>query len=248
MAQPPPEDSSDYDPEDDPDVRVAEADLNALFDELEEKMEDMDDAEKEATDDHMGQLAVEFEEQKEARRKAFLDLQKLTTLDRNQNVPLACTFSYQIWELMRNDSLNAHASYERELVELRLQYEGGELLERVADLDSDFSHDRNSSRRFHEFQADYIKHKGHPPPASKDEFRRLTKELAKRVIANASTLVTTYNNAGGEIAQLGFDPTLLWCDEAGQSTLPNFLIPLSKFKHWDAVIVIGDKKREPTIY
>ena len=248
LAQPPPEDSSDYDSEDDSELQAVEADLNTLFDEHEKMMEDMNDAEKEVTQNHLGQLAVSFVEQKEARRKAFLDLQKLSTLDRSQNVPLACTLSYHIWELMREDSLRAHANYERELAKLKSQYQGTELLRHVADLDSKFSHDRDRLRRFQDFQKDYRKHKGQLPQASKDEFRRFTEEMAKRVIANASILVTTANNAGGEVAELGFDPTLLWCDEAGQSTMPNFSVPLTVFKNWQAVIVMGDKQRESTIH
>ena len=248
LAQLPAEDSSDDDSEDDPLVRVAEEELNTLFDKLEEEMEDMDDAGKEATQIRIGELAESFVEQKEARRKAFLDLRKLSALDRSPNVPLACTLSYQIWELMREDSLNAHASYERELTELKHEYQGEELHEHIAAMDSKFSRDQNPSRRFQEFRENYVKHNGQLPQASKDEFKGLIREMAKRVIANVWVLVTTANNAGGEVADLGFDPTLLWCDEAGQLTLPKFFIPLTVFKNWQGVIIIGDKKREPTTY
>ena len=238
------EDTKD-DAEDDPFAHIGGTRLNLVY-RLYKIL--VNSAEKQAGEDQSQQLPVPSRKEHDARKEAFIDLQKRSTFDRKEGVPLACTLAYQVWELIMEDSFETHENYSRDLVELRGQIQGTEVTQSIKALEAEKQERRKRSKRFQELHDEYNKQGGKVPRRSKDELRRLTKELVERVIDNVWVLVTTADNAGGEFAHLGFDPTLLWCDDAGQWNLHNFFIPLTVFKNWQAVIIMGDKYQEPATH
>ena len=109
--------------------------------------------------------------------------------------------------------------------------------------------DRNQSGQFRKYREYYINQDGRIFGAAKRMFKQLTKEMAIRVISKVSILIITANNAGSELADLAFEPTLLICEDGGQANIANFYVPLTVFTKWLACLLFGDiAQLEPNSY
>ena len=83
-----------------------------------------------------------------------------------------------------------------------------------------------------------------PRPAKK-LFEKEWQNLAVRVIQDTDIMFTTCNNAGSELVPMGFRPSTIFVDEAGQLTMPAFANVLTSFERWLAVNIFGDPKQLP---
>ena len=193
------------------------------------------------------QMFDEFMEQNTARQEAFRLLQEKANQGGALNVPLATTLAYRIWELEMQDYIAATKEYDAEYQE-RIQ---GLNPMQIADMVSDMRSidDRNPSGRFKKYREFYLNQDGRGFGATKRMFKKLTREMARRVMSEVSILIITANNAGSDVAELGFEPTLLICEEGGQANIANFCVPLTIFTGWQACLVSGDMKQlQPPVF
>lgn len=73
--------------------------------------------------------------------------------------------------------------------------------------------------------------------------------MIERVLADTHILFTTASNCGGPLlsGHHSFVPTVIFCDEAGQISIPSLYVPLSIFVHWEGLFLFGDiQQLEPT--
>ena len=195
----------------------------------------------------LDQLYDDFMEQNTARQEAFRLLQEKASQGGSLKVPLATTLAYRIWELEMQDYIAAQHEYNAEYQERTQGLDPTAIADTVSDMRS--VEDRNPSGQFRKYRKFYINQDGRVFGATKRMFKQLTKEMAIRVISKVSILIITANNAGSELADLGFEPTLLICEEGGQANIANFCVPLTVFTKWLACLLFGDiKQLEPNNY
>ncbi|KAL8762229.1 MAG: hypothetical protein Q9184_001746 [Pyrenodesmia sp. 2 TL-2023] len=72
---------------------------------------------------------------------------------------------------------------------------------------------------------------------------RLREEIASRIIKEQDIILVTLNTAGGEIADIGFDASVIIVDEAGQASFASLFVPLQNARTWKAVLLFGDPRQ-----
>ena len=193
------------------------------------------------------QLFDELTEQNTAHEEAFRLLQEKANQSGKLNVPLATTLAYRIWEMEMQDHIAATKEYEAENRERTEGLNPMEIADAVSYIRS--IDDRNRSSQFTKFREFYINQDGRIFGDSKRISKQLTKEMAIRVMDKVSILIVTANNAGSELAELGFKPTLLICGEGEQVNIANFCVPLTTFRGWQACLILGDiKQLQPPVF
>ncbi|KAL8684659.1 MAG: hypothetical protein Q9224_006206 [Gallowayella concinna] len=76
------------------------------------------------------------------------------------------------------------------------------------------------------------------------DYTKLRMAVERRAIARADVIITTLDNASRlNMEEWGFKPTLIIFEEAGQTTLPAFMLALTLFTTWEAAIPFGDWKQ-----
>ena len=86
----------------------------------------------------------------------------------------------------------------------------------------------------------YIGKNGDVSKQDKLTFQTLRMPIVIRVMKETHVLFMTCNNAGSDMVQIGFSPSFINIDEAGQLTLAAFANVLTSFKGWEAVNIFGD--------
>ena len=161
-------------------------------------------------------------------------------------VPLATKLAYRIWEMEIQDHIAATKDYDAEYQERTQGLDPAAIADAVSDMRS--IEDRNRSGLFKKYREFYINQDGLIFGVTKRMFKRLTKEMVIRVMDKVSILIITANNAGSELAELGFKPTLLICEEGGRANIANFCVPLTTFTGWQACLISGNiKQLQPDI-
>ena len=179
--------------------------------------------------------------------EAFRLLQEKAYQRGKLNVPLATTLAYRIWEMEMQDHITATNEY-NSAYEARTK---GLDPTAMADVASSIPsiNDRDQSGPFKKYREFFINQDGRIFGASKRMFKQLTKEMVIRVMGKVSILIVIANNAGSELAELGFKPTLLICEEGGRANIANFSVPLTVFTGWQACLVLGDMKQlQPPVF
>ncbi|KAI4264567.1 MAG: hypothetical protein L6R42_000337, partial [Xanthoria sp. 1 TBL-2021] len=111
-------------------------------------------------------------------------------------------------------------------------------------------HDTNKSQRYLDFLRLFNQGGGRiKDKKSEREFFTLQRQQERRAIANADIIFVTLDTVGDlNLQEMGFNPTMIYLDEAGQASLPAFTVPLTKFSSWEACMLFGDwKQLQPTI-
>ncbi|KAL9023587.1 MAG: hypothetical protein Q9180_008177, partial [Flavoplaca navasiana] len=176
-----------------------------------------------------------FEEERE--RQQLLYDQVRTVADMNKQisaVPFAMTKGGHIRALMIRDRLEAEAA------------EAEEKSKTAPDQHEDIvsAEDRNVSGEYAKFYAEFADNGGVLSAAASDKFVELRGVMERRVFSECDMLFATLNNIGSDdFEALGFKPTLIIVDEAGQGSVAALAIPLTKFSTWEAVVVAGDHKQ-----
>ncbi|CAF9917831.1 MAG: DEAD-box type RNA helicase [Heterodermia speciosa] len=192
------------------------------------------------------QLFDELGRQNTAREEAFRLLREKADQGSKLNVPLATTLAYRIWEMEIQDHIADTKEYDAEYQERTQGLDPAAIVDAVSDVRS--IEDRNRSGQFKKDRESYINQDGQISGVAKRMFKRLTKEMAIRVMDKVSILIVTANNAGRELAELGFKPTLLICEEGGRANIANFCVPLTTFTGWQACLISGNiKQLQPDI-
>ncbi|KAL8794578.1 MAG: hypothetical protein Q9195_002913 [Heterodermia aff. obscurata] len=187
------------------------------------------------------ELYDEFMEQNKAREEAFRLLREKANQGGSLNVPLATTLAYRIWELEMQDHIAATKEYDAEYQARTQGLDPMAVTDAVSDMRS--VEERSQSGQFKKYREFYINQDGRIYGATKRMFKSLTKDMAMRVMKQVHILIMTANNAGSELAELGFEPTLLICEEGGQANIASFCVPLTVFSGWLACAIFGDKQQ-----
>ena len=131
---------------------------------------------------------------------------------KRSDVPVWMTLTYCIWDIMRRDFQTAQAQVN--------PLDQADILSSGMD-DPDFE-DRSASYR--EILKTYIWREGNTTRRQRSTFGNLCQSIINRVMEESDILLITCNNAGADVTKR-FNPTVIVCDEAGQSTMAPLAIP-----------------------
>ncbi|KAL8659587.1 MAG: hypothetical protein Q9202_007054 [Teloschistes flavicans] len=107
----------------------------------------------------------------------------------------------------------------------------------------------NPSAEYAKVHRDWVQEQDQVGSEMKKRFLLLREQMEDRVFAEIDCLFTTMNNSGSQDFEAhGFKPSIIIMDEVGQATLSTTMIPVSKFRSYEAVILAGDwRQLEPTV-
>lgn len=197
--------------------------------------------------DENDDLFNDFAAQTENNRDSFNLVRDKANQARPQNVPLATTLQYQIWELTMEDKLEAEASYNAEYEGLQAKYKNPAQLADHANMMISAA-DRSKSKRFLEYRELFKRRGGRIGRKDRDMWEVELMEMTRRALKKVDILLISANNAGSAFNELGFDPTIIFSEESSQSTLAQLAVPLTAFPNWQACFMYGDPKQlEPTV-
>ena len=163
---------------------------------------------------------------------------------KRSNVAAGMTLDYRIWETTQDDMRQAEVDYQEAAhgmteEEWRIRFQSGEISVRNFD----------KSRIYKESIRNYIDKAGKVTEAEKETLEAEYNIMVGRVLAQTDILFTTASNCGGALLADtdDFEPTVIFCDEAGQISVPSLCVPLTMFKKWEGVFLFGDiQQLEPT--
>lgn len=193
---------------------------------------------------------------------------------KRSNVAAAMTLPNRVGDLTQQDKYTAWAHYESELTayrrdkmdaaeieriiqrreyatEAEIQALGqdpldeAEIQARLRDGRIPSKEQRDKSLEYRQCVDEYTKKEGKVTRQAKLKFINLRKHVVIRVMQETHCLLASCNNAGSESVQLGFDPTFMTIDEAGQLTVAALANVLTSFKNWQATYTLGDPKQLP---
>lgn len=150
-----------------------------------------------------------------------------------------------MWEVTDEDQKKAEVEYQDAVKSLTneqatAQVASGELS--VAKFDK--------SRKYRECINNYISKKGFVTKAERTALEDETDALVSRVLSETVILFATASNCGGPLLESSrsFKPTAIFCDEAGQISIPALSVPLTTFDKWEGLFLFGDiQQLEPTM-
>ena len=199
-------------------------------------------------------------------QKAEIDSRK------KSNVPSAMTLPNRIHDLTTADLYNANGDYDAEIeayksdkldaaelkriresreyrTEAQLVALGEDKLDqaeidaRVRDGRIPSVQQRDESAKYRDSVKKYIRMNGDVSRQDRLTFETLRMPIVIREMRETHVMFTTCNNAGSEMVQIGFSPSFINIDEAGQLTLAAFANVLTSFNSWEAVNIFGDPKQ-----
>ncbi|KAL8690663.1 MAG: hypothetical protein Q9218_003938 [Villophora microphyllina] len=104
----------------------------------------------------------------------------------------------------------------------------------------------NPSYEYTQLYEVFMENEGRLSRQDRQAFFRLRAEMERRVFQEADIVFTTPNSAGAyELEAMGFKPTVILVEEAGQTPLWSLSVPLTAFTTWEALILTGDWKQQP---
>lgn len=155
------------------------------------------------------------------------------------------TLDYRIWELTEEDKKNAEAEYNR----VRRTMSEEEYHAKLAS--GEFSVDKfDKSKKYRDCISNYIAKDGDVKFKERVALTDATDVMSERVLKDTTFLFTTASNCGGELLENSdsFVPTIIFCDEAGQISIPSLCVPLTTFRKWEGLFLFGDiQQLEPTL-
>lgn len=157
---------------------------------------------------------------------------------RQVHAPYPVTLGYHIKSRYDADLEAAQAEYDKEWQETPVTERDD--LKTVAE--------RNPSHSYIQWYNYFLAKEGKLDTNARKHFLSARQEIEERVIHDIDVLVVTLNNAGSDFADLGFNPSVIIIDEAGQASFSALFVPLVTFKHYKAVLMFGDPQQlAPTI-
>ena len=106
----------------------------------------------------------------------------------------------------------------------------------------------NKSHGYNECMKLYMDKKGKLRREDRERLQNEFDTMVERVLAATDILFTTASNCGDPLLESGaFVPTVIFCDEAGQISIPSLSVPLVTFTKWEGIFFFGDiQQLEPT--
>ena len=164
---------------------------------------------------------------------------------KQSNAPLGVTLDRRIWELTQADRMQAEVDYKaaRDAMtheEFTTRLTGGDFT--VAHFDK--------SDEYRRCIKNYIQNKGKISKKERTALEDASDAMVLRVLAETHILLTTASNCGGPLltGTHTFVPTVIFCDEAGQISIPGLCVPLITFQRWEGLFLFGDiQQLAPTL-
>ena len=176
--------------------------------------------------------------------KAYEATQEHDTMKR-ANVAVGMTLDYRIWEITREDRQKAEADYKEARAKL-----SSEEFQKLRDSGKFSVDDYDLSTKYRSCIANYVCKSGKVTKAERTALEDESDAIITRVLAETHILFTTASNCGGTLLEdsRSFVPTLIFCDETGQISIPSLSVPLTTFDKWEALFLFGDiQQLEPTV-
>ena len=156
---------------------------------------------------------------------------------KQSNVPIGMTLDYRMWEITREDRRKADADYRHAQQNMSKE-------EFVKQTDSGHLSVTNFDRSW-QYRAsikNYIDKKGAIDKKERTALEDATDALTIRVLEETHILFSTASNCGGPLldGSRSFVPTVIFCDEAGQISIPSLCVALTTFDRWEGLFLFGD--------
>lgn len=190
------------------------------------------------------EYATQMFEKYENLNEAYQAIQEYDPVKRS-NVAAGMTLDYRIWEITERDRRMAEADYR----DTRERMSPAEFDRQVATGQISIASFDNS-RKYRECMANYQAKGGRITRVERTAFEDESDSMVERVLAETHILFTTASNCGGTLLEgsRSFVPTLIFCDESGQISVPSFCVPLTTFDQWEGLFLFGDVQQlEPTV-
>ena len=175
--------------------------------------------------------------------QAYKAIENYDALKRS-NVATAMTLDYRIWQITEADRRQAEKDYEAAKNDM-----APEEFSRMFNNGQISLNHFDKSARYRDCMQEFIRRKGkfnlRERTMLEDEFDH----MVERVLAETDILFTTASNCGGTLLKdsKSFVPTVIFCDEAGQISIPSLCVPLTTFTKWEGLFLFGDVQQlEPT--
>ena len=160
------------------------------------------------------------------------------------NVQNGMTLDYCISEILDEDKEKAEQRYQE-----ALNTAPAEEREKLI-ADENFTvRAFDDSLRYKFCMANYTENRGKISTREKIELENEVDQMVIRVLKGVTILFTTASNCGGARLEESnaFEPTVIFCDEAGQITVASLCVPMTTFTKWEGLFLFGDiKQLEPT--
>ena len=183
-------------------------------------------------DNYVAKMYQKYEDVNDA-YKAVQDFEQLK--QKQSNVPTGMTLDYRMWEICEEDKRKAEVDYEharRNMSKEEFESASGQLS--VDNFDRSWQY-RTSIKK-------YIDNKGFITKEERTALEDATDALTIRVLEETHILFSTASNCGGPLLEgsRSFVPTIIFCDEAGQISIPSLCVPLTTFDRWEGLFLFGD--------
>ena len=207
-----------------------------------------------ATRNSLDKICLEFTKRQEFATKAFKQYYKYNEVYKavlnwdsmkRSNVPVGMTLDYRIWEISATDLQDAEIDYQKARSEMSEEEFGKKL---SSDEISVALFDK--SHKYRECIANYVAKEGKITYKERLALQDAVDVMTERVLKETHFLFTTASNCGGESLDksISFEPTVIFCDEAGQISIPSLCVPLKTFNKWEGLFLFGDVQQlEPTL-
>ncbi len=198
---------------------------------------------------HLDKICMEVDARQEYAKKMLAQLDSVDQVYKamqhyddlkQSNVPNGMTLDYRIWEITRADLDEAEAAEEAHRksltpAEYNRQLGNGQISVAMYD----------KSLKYKQCVANYVSKNGKISQAERLELQNQSNAMIERVLANTHILFSTASNCGGELLEdnHSFEPTVIFCDEAGQISIPSLCVPLTTFTKWESLFLFGDTQQ-----
>ncbi len=154
--------------------------------------------------------------------------------DKISDVPIATTLNWHIGELRRADFAAAQRKWAEAKAALSPEAQAT-FAKTVSEFDESDEYNRHVEY--------FIEQQGQLDSMTRNAFKVVRQNMELRVVRSMDIILASCNNSGCKLLVEGFDPTILYCDEAGQATIPTLCVPMVSFRHWKALFLYGDSNQ-----
>ncbi len=154
--------------------------------------------------------------------------------DKISDVPIATTLNWHIGELRRADFAAAQRKWAEAKAALSPEAQAT-FAKTVSEFDESDEYNRHVEY--------FIEQQGQLDRQTRNAFKVVRQNMELRVVRSMDIVLASCNNSGCKLLVGGFDPTILYCDEAGQATIPTLCVPMVSFRHWKALFLYGDSNQ-----
>lgn len=202
---------------------------------------------------HLDRILLEYHQRQtfaEAMLKQYDDVNEaykaIANYDalKRSNVATAMTLDYRIWEITEADRRQAEKDY----ADAQKKMSPDEFARKHSNGEISLNH-FDKSARYRACMNDFVQRRGKVNLQERILLENEFDRMVERVLAETDILFTTASNCGGSLLKdsKSFVPTVIFCDEAGQISIPSLCVPLTIFTEWEGLFLFGDiQQLEPT--